>query len=212
MQAVSNAVTFLREKDITTVHELGAYLTRTGAHMNELRSVVRGKEQHIRDIDALLAADKTIHDLQPIHDEYSAICWKGAKERFTTAHADELEQYKKAQRLLHKFGLSHPIDSKLLRTEKAQLENEVEALRPDVDTVQVELDELKTVRYWVRKVVPEALPSRTESGAVSLRNTMEETQNTNELESLLDRTAKQAISPQQEEGHRAAYHQRNKTL
>lgn len=43
LQAVSNAVTFLREKKIDTVHSLGAYLFRTGARMNELRSMVRSK-------------------------------------------------------------------------------------------------------------------------------------------------------------------------
>lgn len=155
--------------------------------------------ERIRDIDALLAADKMIHDLQPVYDEYSAIRWKGAKERFATAHADELEQYKKAQRLLHKFSLTPPIDRKALQAEKAQLEQEVESLRPDVDAVQAELDELKTVRYWVRKVIPDALPHRTESGKPSLRNTMEESQNQNELNELLERSAKQVISPQQEE-------------
>ncbi|MBQ8620466.1 MAG: MobA/MobL family protein, partial [Clostridia bacterium] len=36
LQAVSNAVTFLREKELTTVRELGAYLSRTGVRMNEL--------------------------------------------------------------------------------------------------------------------------------------------------------------------------------
>ena len=212
LQAVSNAVAFLREKELTTVYEFGVYLSHTGARMKELRSVVRSKEQRIRDIDASLAADKTIHDLQPMYDEYSTIRWKGAKERFATAHADELEQYKKAQRLLHKFGLSLPIDRKPLRTEKARLEQEVASLRPDVDAVQAELDELKTVRYWVRKVIPDALPSRTESGAPSIRNTMDKSQNTNELESLLERTAKQVIAPQQEEVHREAYHQRNEAL
>ena len=180
--------------------------------MNELRSIVRSKEQRIRDIDALLAADKAIHDLQPVYDEYSTIRWKGAKERFATTHADKLEQYKKAQRLLHKFGLPLPIDRKILRAEKAQLEQEVKSLRPDVDAVQSELDELKTVHYWVRKVIPDALPSRTEGGAPSIRNTMEETQNTNELESLLDRTAKQAIAPQQKDVHRETYRHRNETL
>ena len=150
--------------------------------------------------------------MQPIHDEYSAIRWKGAKERFATAYADELEQYKKAQRLLHKFGLSYPIDRKALRTEKTQLENEVEALRPDVEVVQAELDELKTVRYWVRKVIPDALPSRTESDAPSIRNTLEESQNQNELHALLERTAEQVITPQQEEVHRATQRQRNETL
>ena len=199
LQAVSNAVTFLREKKIDTVQSLGAYLSRTGARMNELRRTVRSKEQRIRDIDALLAADKTIHDLQPVYDEYSAIRWKGAKERFGTAHADELEQYKKAQRLLHKFVLSHPIDRKPLRAEKAQLEQEIEAMRPDVDAVQAELDELKTVRYWVRKVIPDALPHRTESGKPSLRNTMEVSQNEKELDQLLAQSAERVLHPQQQE-------------
>lgn len=213
LQAVSNAVTFLREKELITVHELGVYLSRTGARMNELRTTVHSKEQRIRDIDALLTADKTVHhELQPMYDEYCTIRWKGAKERFSNDHTDVLEQYKKAQRLLHKFGLTHPIDRKLLRAKKAQQEQGVESLRPDVDAVQAELDELKTVRYWVRKVIPDALPSRTESGDPSLRNTMEESQNKNELENLLERTAKQAIAPQLEEVHRETQRQRNETL
>ena len=199
LQAVSNAVTFLREKKIDTVHSLGAYLSRTGARMNELRSMVRSKEQRIRDIDALLTADKTIHDLQPVYDEYNTIRWKGAKERFATTHADELEKYKKAQRLLHKFGLTAPIDRKLLRAEKAQLEQVVESLRPDVDAVQSELDELRTVRYWVRKVIPDALPHRTESGKPSLRNTMEVSQNEKELDQLLAQSAERVLHPQQQE-------------
>ena len=195
LQAVSNAVTFLREKKIDTVQSLGAYLSCTGARMNELRRTVHRKEQRIRDIDALLAADKTIHDLQPVYDEYSSIRWKGAKERFATAHADELERYKKAQRLLHKY----PVDRKPLRAEKAQLEQEIEALRPDVDAVQTELDELKTVRYWVRKVIPDALPHRTESGKPSLRNTMEVSQNEKELDQLLAKSAEHVLHPQQQE-------------
>ena len=199
LQAVSNAVTFLREKKIATVYELGEYLSCTGVRMNELRSVVRRKEQRIHDIDALLAVDKTIYDLQPVYDEYNAIRWKGAKERFATAHADELEKYKKAQRLLHKFGLTAPIDCKPLRTEKAQLEQEIEFLRPDVEAVQIELDTLKTVRYWMRKVIPDALPSRAESGKPSLRDTMEVSQNEKELDKLLTQSAKRLLHPQHQE-------------
>ena len=195
LQTILNAISFLKERELDTVHTLGEYLSRTDAHMNDLRKDVRGKEQRIRDIDALLNADKTVHDLQPVYSEYSSIRWKSAKERFVTAHTDELEQYKKAQRLLHKFGVSHPIDRKSLLAEKVQHEQEIEALRPDVDAVQAELDELKTVRYWVRKVIPAALPNRTESGTQSVRVTMEMYQNTNELSELLEQTAKQVIVP-----------------
>lgn len=201
LQAVHNAITFLCERKIDTVQSLGAYLSHTGTRMNELRRTVRSKEQHIRDIDALLTADKTIYGLRPIYDEYSTICWKNVKERFATAHADELEQYKKAQRLLHKFGLSYPIDRKALRAEKVQLEQEVESLRPDVDVLQEELDELKTVRYWVRKVIPDALPSRTDSDRPTLHDTIEVSQNEKELDQLLAQSADCVLHPQQEKQH-----------
>ena len=212
LQAILNAVSFLKERELDTVHALGEYLSRTNERMNELRKEVRSKEQRIRDIVALLNADKTVHDLQSMYDEYSSIRWKGTKERFVTTHADELEQYKKAQRLLHKFGLSHPIDRKSLQAEKAQLEQEIEALRPDVDAVQAELDELKTVSYWVRKVVPDALPSRAENGKSSLYETMQTAQSKNDLSDLLDRTAKQVVAPNQVETQRTSQHQRNETL
>ena len=198
LQAILNAISFLKERELDTVHALGEYLSRTNERMNELRKKVRSKEQRIRDIDALLNADKTVHDLQSMYDEYSNIRWKSVKERFATAHADELEQYKKAQRLLHKFGLSHPIDRKSLREEKAQFEQEIEALRPDVDAVQAELDELKTVRYWVRKVVPDALPIRAEHSQPSLNETIEISRNQNDLAQLLERSAKQIVVSQQD--------------
>jgi len=212
LQAILNAISFLKERELDTVHALGEYLSRADAHMNELRKNVRSKEHRIRDIDALLNADKTVHDLQSMYDEYSNVRWKSAKERFVIAHADELEQYKKAQRLLHKFGLSHPIDRKTLRAEKAQLEQEIEAMRPDVDAVQAELDELKTVRYWVRKVIPDALPSHAENGKPSLHEAMQTSQSKNDLSDLLDRTAKQVVAPDQVETQNTLQHQRNETL
>lgn len=73
LQAVHNAITFLRERKIDTVQSLGTYLSRTDTRMNELRRTVRSKEQRVRDIDALLAADRMIHDLQPVY-----IQWNGS--------------------------------------------------------------------------------------------------------------------------------------
>ena len=211
LQAVHNAITFLQEREIDTVQALGVYLSRTGARMNELRKTVRGKEQRIRDVDAVLAAEQTVKELQPIQDELNGIRWKGRKEKFAAEHKDELEKLNKAKRLLHKFGLTLPLDRKQLQTEKAQLEQEIEELRPELNATQAETDELKTVRYWVRKVFPDALPSRTENGNPSLRNTLEVSQNEGELDDLLERTARQVISPQLHEAQHEQQRQ-NKTL
>ena len=53
LQAILNAISFLKERELDTVHSLGEYLSRIDTQMNELRKEVRGKEQRIRDIDAL---------------------------------------------------------------------------------------------------------------------------------------------------------------
>lgn len=212
LEAIINATTFLRKRNIDTVQALGTYLSSTGAHLCELRKNVRNKEQRIRDIDALLAADKTIHNLQPVYSEYSNIRWKDLKERFATTHADELEHYKKARRLLYKFGLSHPIDLKSLETKKMQLEQEIEALRPNVEAMQSELDELKTVRYWVRKVIPNALSSHTENSKPSLYETMEKNRNEKDLTVLLEQTAKQTAASQQSEDLCNKQYQHTKSL
>ena len=95
-----------------------------------MRKEVCSKEQHIRDNDVLLNADKTVHDLHSMYDEYHNIRWNGAKDHFAAAHADKPEQYKNVQWLLHKFVMLQPIDRKAPRTEKTQFEQEIEACSP----------------------------------------------------------------------------------
>lgn len=148
--------------------------------------------------------------MQHVYNEYSNIRWKRAKERFAAAHTDELQQYKKAQRLLHKFGLSQPIERKSLRADKAQLEQDIEALRPEVEVWQSELDELKTVRYWVRKVIPDALPTPTESSKPSLYETMEIAHSKKQLSEVLNRTANPfLLSQQNHQPHQSLYPHRS---
>lgn len=69
-------------------------------------------------------------------------------------------------------------------------------VRSEAEAYQSELDELKTVRYWVRKVIPDALPTPTESSKPSHYDTMDTTQNEKERSDLLNRTTKQTIVPQ----------------
>ena len=197
LEALNKAVYFLRERDIDTVNALAAYLQKTGARLSELRNAVRQKEQRIRDIDALLAAEQTVKELQPIQDELNGIHWKGRKEKFADDHKDELEKLNKAKRLLHKFGLTLPLNRKALQKEKKLLSAEVEAERPNLEALQTELDELKLVRYWVRKVIPDALPVKASDGGHSIREELDESRNESELQELLDKSARQVLRPQQ---------------
>ena len=99
--------------------------------------------------------------------------------------------------MLYKLSISQPIDRKALKTEAAQLKAENEALRQKLDPLQSEMDELKQVRYWVRKVIPDALPVKGTDGRVSVEEKMESGLNKDELELLMEDAADQALRQQQ---------------
>lgn len=67
-----------------------------------------------------------------------------------------------------------------LKTERAQLEAERETLLPKLEEVKNELTELNRIRYWTRKVIPDALP-RVSDGRVSIEDAMETAVNRKKL-------------------------------
>ena len=89
--------------------------------------------------------------------------------------------------------------NRCLQKEKKQLSAEVEAERPKLETQQVELDQMKQVRYWVRKVIPDALPVKASDGGRSIREELDEGRNESELQELLDKSAKRVLRKQQDE-------------
>ena len=78
----------------------------------------------------------------------------------------------------------------VLKAERTRLEAEREALLPKLEEVNGELAELNRIRYWTRKVIPDALP-RVSDGRVSVEDLMETAGNRKELEqtqeNMLDR-------------------------
>ena len=79
-----------------------------------------------------------------------------------------------------------------LKAERAQLEAEREALLPKLEEVKVELAELNRIRYWTRKVIPDALP-RVLDGRVSIEDAMETAVNRKELEQVEEEAAQTAL-------------------
>ena len=193
------AVSFLSNHELYTVGQLGRYIGETKQKFSKIKAESATKERRIRDIDALFGAIQTIRELKPIQQEYESIHWNGKREKFKTEHGDELSRLQKAiwfrEKLTKSLGLASPLDKEqraALKTERAQLEAEREALLPKLEEVKAELAELNRIRYWTRKVIPDALP-RVSDGRVSIKDAMEAAINRKELvqaqENMLDRIA-----------------------
>ena len=193
------AVSFLSNHELYTVGQLGQYIAETQRIFSKIKEESAAKERRIRDIDALFGAIQTIRELKPIQQEYEGIHWNSKREKFKAEHGDELNRLQKAiwlrEKLTKSLGLASPLDKEqraALKTERAQLEAEREALLPKLEEVKAELAELNRIRYWTRKVIPDALP-RVSDGRVSIKDAMEAAINRKELvqaqENMLDRIA-----------------------
>ena len=89
------------------------------------------------------------------------------------------------------LGLASPLDKEqraALKAERTRLEAEREALLPKLEEVKAELAELNRIRYWTRKVIPDALPRMTD-GRVSIEDAMETVSNRKGLEQVEDEAA-----------------------
>ncbi len=199
LQTLSRTIIFLKEHNISTVNDLAVLMTKTSDRIGELNAAKKTKEQRIRDIDAIMEADKTIHELGPIWEKYNGIRYKRPKEKYEQEHADEIEKVKNAQRLLYKLKVTRPINKKALKTESAQLRGEVESMLPELETVKAEMNQLKIFRSQVRKVLPEALTVKYEDGKKSFQDMSEEIHNKDELRKLMEESAERAIRHAEEQ-------------
>ena len=201
------AVSFLSNHELYTVGQLGQYIAETKQAFSKIKAESTAKERRIRDIDALFGAIQTIRELKPIQQEYEGIHWNSKREKFKVEHGDELNRLQKAiwlrEKLVKSLGLASPLDKEqraALKTERAQLEVEREALLPKLEEIKSELAELNRIRYWTRKVIPDALP-RVSDGRVSIEDAMETAGNRKELEQIEDEAAQTALRELKESRH-----------
>ena len=153
----------------------------------------------------LFGAIQTIRELKPVQQKYEGIHWNSKREKFKAEHGDELSRLQKAiwlrEKLVKSLGLASPLDKEqraALKAERTRLEAEREALLPKLEEVKAEMAELNRIRYWTRKVIPDALP-HVLAGRVSVEDAMETASNRKELEQVEDEAVQMAARQPQEQ-------------
>jgi len=200
------AVSFLSNHELYTVGQLGRYIVETKQEFFKIKAESTAKERRIRDIDALFGAIQTMKELKPVQQEYESIHWNGKREKFKAEHSGELRRLQKAiwlrEKLIKSLGLASPLDKEqriALKAERTRLEAEREALLPKLEEVKAEMAELNRIRYWTRKVIPDALP-RVSDGRISIEDAMETASNRKELEEITEETEQRVTRQQSEHG------------
>ena len=158
LKTVSEAIVFLKNKGLETLADLDSHLSDVKEKSTDIRSSMKTKERRMKEIGNLLSSLETFEALKPLHDEYMKIGWKRKKEKFAEAHSAELEKYNAALRYIKPRCTDGKYNKKALRAEYKTLEQECASMQTQITAVQSELKQLKDVRFYVSKALPEEKP------------------------------------------------------
>ena len=151
---VMEALDFLRQKEISTVESLDAYLDEASAQAVSIREEIKPMEKRVKEIDRLLFHIGNFEANKPVHAKYAAIRWKKPKEKYAADHKEELDAYNAALRYfkVHLDGAKY--STKKLTGEQAQLSENIASKTEALTAVQEDVKILRDVRHWLNQVLP----------------------------------------------------------
>ena len=153
LKAVSEALSYLRQKGLSTVEDLEAFLESSGKSAADYRNQMKPKEARSKVIDGILASRTDCKECKPVYEKYQKIFFKKTKEKFKQEHP-EVARYEKAAAYLAKHPDDKDSTQKELQEEQETLLEEIAALKTPLIEVQADLKKLRDIRYWVRKATP----------------------------------------------------------
>ena len=153
LKAVSEALSYLRQKGLSTVEDLEAFLESSGKSAADYRNQMKPKEARSKVIDGILASRTDCKECKPVYEKYQKIFFKKTKEKFKQEHP-EVARFEKASAYLAKHPDDKDSTKKELLQEQAKLVDEIADLKVPLTEVQEDLKKLWDIRYWVRKATP----------------------------------------------------------
>ena len=153
LKAVSEALSYLRQKGLSTVEDLEAFLESSGKSAADYRNQMKPKEARSKVIDGILASRTDCKECKPVYEKYQKIFFKKTKEKFKQEHP-EVARYEKAAAYLAKHPDDKDSTQKSLQEEQETLLEEIAELKVPLTEVQEDLKKLRDIRYWVRKATP----------------------------------------------------------
>ncbi len=153
LKAVSEALSYLRQKGLSTVEDLEAFLESSEKSAADYRNQMKPKEARSKVIDGILASRTDCKECKPVYEKYQKIFFKKTKEKFKQEHP-EVARYAKAAAYLAKHPDDKDSTQKELQEEQEKLLEEIAELKVPLTEVQEDLKKLRDIRYWVRKATP----------------------------------------------------------
>ena len=154
-EKISNAAKYLRENNLISLDDLHGHIDQIEGRYHSMSREIRSSQKRMNDIVSIQSAYETMVKLQPVYDGWQKKNFRSAKERYSQEHSEELNQYRKAVRLLMKVNGSKTVDHAALEVESKELARIINTRTGELESVKDELKQLRSIQYYVSKVLPE---------------------------------------------------------
>ncbi len=160
-EKVDKAMDYLKDHKIYTIDDLTGHLDELEKASADIKRSLKSHDKRYQTISGIKNSCRVLKENKPIHDAYMKKGFKLTKEKYAEAHKEELEAYNRAYRYLMKNAGSVEVDLDSLNVEMKKLQEQDAAAQAKLDAIRGDLDQLRTVRYYVSRVMPEKIEPRT---------------------------------------------------
>ena len=154
-EKISNAAAYLREHKLISLDDLHGHIDLLEGRYHSLSREIRSSQKRMNDIVSIESAFETMRKLQPVKDAWQKKNFRSAKEKYRKEHSEELDSYSKAVRLLMKVNGGTTVDHAALKAESTELASAINTRTNELETVKDELKQLRSIQYYISKVLPE---------------------------------------------------------
>ena len=152
LKKFSQAVSFLKAKQLYNADDLDAALHTMQDKIDTLKKSASGKQARIKELDELLRMADYYEDGKPVADKLKTIRFEKSRQKYKTEHDEELRLFYMAERKLKGKIENGKLPAPVWRAEKARLETKYRELQQGLTPLYADAKKLWAIHYSIYEV------------------------------------------------------------
>ena len=152
LKKFSEAVNYLKSKQLYTTDDLGTALHTIQGKIDTLKKSASGKQARIKELDELLRMADYYEDGKPVADKLKTIRFEKSRQKYKAEHDDTLRLFYMAERKLKRQVVDGKLPAAAWREEKARLETEYRDLQTELTPLYADVKKLWAIHYNIYEV------------------------------------------------------------
>ena len=152
LKKFSQAVSFLKAKQLYTADDLDTALHTMQGKIDTLKKSASGKQARIKELDELLRMADYYEDGKPVADKLKTIRFEKSRQKYKAEHDDTLRLFYMAERKLKRQVVDDKLPAAAWREEEARLETEYRDLQTELTPLYADVKKLWGIHYNIYEV------------------------------------------------------------